>query len=118
MRAETNRCSRGRCRSWCGSTNWNSLSLLPSLFGFLLGLLSGLGSSNGFWYGTRGCSFILRRTRGLSVFLRSTSSCILFLRDCGSHNFLGGTGGHDFFLWSTRGSAFSNLSSIFFTDQM
>src|ERR1041385_8498195 len=88
-RAGTIWCSRGRCRSWSGSRNWNSLSLLPSLFGFLLGLLGGLGSSNGFCYGTRGHIFILRGTWGLCNFLRSTCSSILFLRDCRSHYLLG-----------------------------
>src|ERR1041385_5259497 len=117
-RAGTIWCSRGRCRSWSGSRNWNSLSLLPSLFGFLLGLLGGLGSSNGFWYGTRGRSFILRGARGLNVFLRSTCSCNFFLRDCGIHNLLGGTGGHDIFLRGTWNDASFNLSPILFTDQM
>src|ERR1041385_296600 len=100
-RSGNSTCSRSRCRSWSGSRNLNSLSLLPSLFGFLLGLLGGLGSSNGFWYDTRGRSFFLRGTRGLSIFLRSTRSCNFFLRDRGSHNLLGGTGGHNLFFRGT-----------------
>src|ERR1041385_3313592 len=117
-KAGNNWCNRGRCRSWSGSRNLNSLSLLPSLFGFLLGLLGGLGSSNGFWYGTRGRNFILRGAWGLSVFLRGTCSCNLFLHNCGSHNLLGGTGGHNIFFRGTWNGASFNLSPILFTDQM